>query len=226
MALMPIIAFGRLVQYYDDKTLIEKSTLVFVGKIKSVRHSGITTLLNYPTWDGLVFEWLYADVEVLEPIKEVQKGHIVHTVLLSVNESKSQEPMLRINAPGMLNPKRDEFFLFCLSPTTITNVFAAVTAPFDDDLSIFHLDRNDWNPNNYREGMKDERVALMWSLVDGKEKLIPLGAEQMREAYAKAIQVAPTNTLVYLQWEARTNANGWIANFPKGFETKKNANTK
>jgi hypothetical protein len=143
MALIPIIAFGRFVQYYDNKTLIEKSKLVFVGKVKSTKRSGITTHLSYPTWEGVVFEWLIADVRVLESVKGVQKGDIVQTAFLSVDESKGPRPM--INAPGMLEPKVGDAFLFCLAPSSMTNVFAAVTAPFDDNLSIFHLDRNDWN---------------------------------------------------------------------------------
>ena len=221
VALIPIIAFGRFVQYYDNKTLIEKSKLVFVGKIKSEKRSGITTHLSYPTWDGVVFEWLITDVEVLEPIKGVQKGATVQTALLSVDESKGPRPM--INAPGMVDPKKDCIFLFCLNPTPITNVFAAVTAPFDDDLSIFHLDRKDWNPSSYSTGMKDERVTLIWSLVDDKGKIISLGVQQMCKTYAKEIQMVPTNALVYLQWEARTNASGWTANFPKDYDAKTNA---
>lgn len=224
VVLIPIIAFGRLIEYYDNKTLIEKSKIVFIGKIKSVKHSGITTRLSYPTWDGVVFEWLASDVEVLEPIKGVQKGDAVQTVLLSVDESKGSEP--RINAPGMVNPKKNDIFLFCLNPTPLTNVFAAVTAPFDDDLSIFRLDRKDWNPRSYSEGQTNERVALIWSLVDDTGKIIHSGVEQMRKAYAKEIQIAPSNTLVYLQWEARTNAAGWTANFPKSDGAITNANPK
>jgi len=224
MALIPIIAFGRLVQVYDNKTLIEKSKLVFVGKVKSIKRSGITTHLSYPTWGGVVFEWLIADVKVLEPVKGVQKGDIVQTALLSVDESKGPRPM--INAPGILDPKMGDAFLFCLAPTSMTNVFAAVTAPFDDNLSIFHLDRNDWKPSSFREGLKDERVALIWSLVDDTGKIIPLGAQQMRKTYAKEIQIAPSNSIIYLQWEARTNASGWIANFPKGYGITTNADSK
>jgi hypothetical protein len=110
MALIPIIAFGRFVQAYNNKTLIEKSTFVFVGKIKSVKRSGITTHLSYPTWDGAVFEWLITDVEVIEPIKGIQKGATIQTALLSVDESKSPRPM--INAPSMVDPKRGGIFYF------------------------------------------------------------------------------------------------------------------
>jgi hypothetical protein len=73
--------------------------------------------------------------------------------------------------------------------------------------------------------MKDERVALIWSLVDDKGKIIQLGVQQMRKTYAKEIQMAPSNTLVYLQWEVRTNSSGWIANFPKG-DRSTNADSK
>ena len=138
----------------------------------------------------------------------------MQTALLSVDESKGPRPM--INAPGMLDPKKNDIFLFCLNPTSITNILAAVTAPFDDDLSIFHLDRGKWNPKTYSEGIKNERVALIWSLVDNAGKIIPIGVQQMRRTYAKEIQTVPTNAIVYLQWETRTNASGWIANFPKG----------
>ena len=54
------------------KTLMKDSQLVFVG-VKSLKPSGITTELTYPTWDNVVFEWLRVEVEVVEPIKGTKK---------------------------------------------------------------------------------------------------------------------------------------------------------
>ncbi len=216
--LIPLIAFGRFVEAYNNKPLIEKSQLVFVGKIKNIKRSGITTSLSYPSWENSVFEWLIADVEVIEPVKGVQTNSTIQVALLSVDETKGPRPMF--NAPGMLEPKTNEMFLFCLSPSSMTNVFAAVTAPFDDDLSIFRLDRKKWDPKTYSEGFKDERLALIWSLVDDKGQIIQQSVQKMREIYVKEIKTLPTNSLVYLQWESRTNASGWVANFPKKMTTR------
>jgi hypothetical protein len=221
--LIPLVVFGRFVQAYNNKTLIQKSQLVFIGKIKSIKQSGIKTRLSYPSWEQTVFEWLIADVEVVEPVKGAPKGDVVQTALLSVDNTSSP-PMF--DAPGMLKPEVGDMFLFCLSPTPLTNVFAAVTAPFDDDLSIFRLDRHEWDPSTYSEGMKDERVALIWSLVDDSGRIIPRGVQKLRKSYADEIRTKPTNDIVYLQWEARTNASGWIANFPKSQSDLTNTNGK
>lgn len=228
-ALMPIIALGRLVQFYDTRTLVAKSELVFVGEVKSVRHSGITTSLSYPTWDGVDFEWLIANVEVLEPVKGGYKGNFVQAALLSVRESDKSHFM--VDQPGMLDPKTNDLYLFFLDPTPVTNVFAAVTAPFDDDEAIFRLDRSFWEDRGYQEGRKldplhEERRALIWSLVDETGNSLPLGAQQMRKTYAKEIKMAPSNDIIYLQWEAQTNSHAWIANFPKGYGSTTNSKSK
>jgi hypothetical protein len=220
-----LAAFGRVLEVHDIKTLVADCKLVFVGRVKSVKASGISTSLSYPTWKGVVFEWLQVEVEVLEPVKGTQKGHIVQTALLSVDESKGPAPMA--DAPGMLEPKRGDLFLFFLLPTIKTNLFAAFTAPWDDDQAIFHLVRGRWEYNSYREGKEQsdspfyDRHKVVWNLVDDKGDLIPAGGEWMRRTYAKEIGMGPSNRVIYLRWQKYTNPAGWSHDVPMetGHET-------
>jgi hypothetical protein len=125
------------------------------------------------------------------------------------------------NAPGMIGPKEGEAFLFFLAPTTRTNLFAGLTAPYDDDQSIFRLDRTFRQYGLYREGKEKpdlplyERHKVIWSLVDERGQIIPAGAELMRKTYAKQISTPPSNTVVYLQWQKYTNPSGWFHDIPK-----------
>ena len=111
---------ARGVRALDLKTLIAVSELVVVGKVKSVEPSGITTKLTYPTWGGVVFEWLKVEVEVVEPIKGTKKGAVVQTLMLSSPEplvlsTRDHQPM--INPPGTVDPKKGQFYFLCLLPT-------------------------------------------------------------------------------------------------------------
>ena len=94
--------------------MIAKSKLVFVGRVKAVNPSGITTKLSYPTWEKVIFEWLRVDVDVIEPMKGCKKGDVVEVAMLSV-QSVTKEPgkFSLVNAPGMIAPKKGEFF--CIS---------------------------------------------------------------------------------------------------------------
>jgi hypothetical protein len=132
--------------------------------------------------------------------------------------------MTMINAPGMLEPKKGDAFLFFLVPTDRTNLFAAMTAPYDEDLTVFRLDRSFWAYRGYtvRQEQKDslfyERNSVVWSLVDDAQQILPSGAELMRNTYAKEISMAPSNRVIYLQWQTQTNQAGWRRDIPK--ETK------
>jgi hypothetical protein len=160
----------------------------------------------------VVFGWLAVDVEVLEPIKGAHRGDVVHTFMLFT------DPPLMINPPGTVEPKNGETFLLGLAPTTRTNVFAAVTAPFDDKESIFRLDRSDPRYSSYRKGAIRRRLdgeilgepfkeqySWVWHLVNDEGGILPRGAERMRKAFAKQIQMHTAPTVIYLQWETRTN---------------------
>ena len=231
--LAPLHLFGRPMQSYDMKTLIGKSELVFVGRVRSVQPSGVTTSLSYATWGGAVFSWLAVDVEVLQPIKGGHRGEVVRTFMMSTDRP------IMINPPGTVEPKTGEAFLLCLAPTTLTNVFASVTAPFDDKESIFRLDRSDREYSSYRKGFfrrhRDgdiiesdlkERYAWIWRLVNDEGIILLAGAERMRKAYAKEVRMPPPSTVIYLQWETRTNAAGWHWNEPKSTGTTTNRQAK
>jgi hypothetical protein len=142
-------AQARFVRDLDMKTLMKESQLVFVGQVKSVKPSGMTTELTYPTWDEVVFEWLSVEMEVIEPVKRTRKGELVNTLMLS---TRGPGPM--INPPGMVEPKVGQYHLLCLLPANSTGTYASVTAPFDDNQAIFLLDRKRWTggAHYYKEG--------------------------------------------------------------------------
>lgn len=229
IVLLAVLAVsGRPLDVRDIRTLITQSKLAFVGRVGAVNHSGITTSLSYPTWEGVIFEWLRVDVEVLEPVKGTKKGHVVQVAMLSVDETKGPRPM--VNAPGMIEPKEGDAFLLFLAPTTRTNLFAALTAPYDDNQSIFRLDRSFWEYGSYRKEKEKpdspfyERHKVIWSLVDEKRSIIPSGAELLRKTYAKEISTAPSNSVVYLKWQKYTNPSGWSHDIPKAVGNPTNTN--
>src|SRR5262249_41267883 len=141
---LPIDTHARFVESLDLKTLMERSQLVFVGHVKLAEHSGITTELTYPTWEGVIFEWLKVEVEVAEPIKGTKKGEVVHTLMLSVRSGRPD-----YSPPGMVEPKVGQKLLLCLVPTTLAGMYASCTAPFDDNQAIFPLDHKHWTPATY-----------------------------------------------------------------------------
>lgn len=229
MLLVALVAFGRVLDVKDIKTLVAESKLAFVGRVKSIQPSGITTSLSYPTWEGVVFEWLQVDVEVLEPIKGTKKNEVVQVAMLSVNVDKSKGHQPEVNAPGMIEPKKGDQFLLFLAPTTKTNFFAALTAPYDDDQSIFRLDRRLTEHSSYLQFQVspfDERDKVIRSLVDDAGKIIPDGVESMRKTYAKEIGIESSNQVIYLQWEKYSNPYGWSSDVPKGYGNETNSSHK
>jgi len=230
--LLPVLALGRAVQRLSIPTLVEKSALVFVGRVKAITPSGIKTTMSYPTWKGVTFEWLNCDVKVVEPIKGVKKGETIRTAMLSAPGGG-----LSFNPPGMVDPEVGKAYLLCLAPSTVSNTFAALTAPWDDKEAIFVLDRSFWLYGNYRKNGPrtvdeddphadirrsfvdeyNEKHGVLWSLVDESGVLLPAGAEAMRKTYEDQIAVAPpTNSVIHLQWETQTSASGWQRDIPKG----------
>jgi hypothetical protein len=212
-----LLASGRVIQIEHIETLVGASKLVFIGRVKDIKPSGITTKLSYPGWRDVEFEWLRVQVDILESVKGCEKGDAVQTAMLSVTSTNT--PM--IDAPGMLDPKKGQLFLFFLLPTIVTNLFASFTAPYDDNLAIFSLDRNySWYGSNRDKISKDspsyQQADLIWSLVSDSGQIIPKGVELMRKKYAKEIRALPTNEVIYLQYEKYTNSHGWYSDIPKG----------
>lgn len=218
LVLSSIQAHGRAVRTLDMKTLMKDSQLVFVGQVKSLKPSGITTELTYPTWDNVVFEWLRAEVEVVEPIKGTKKGELINTLMLS---TRGPGPM--INPPGMVEPKVGQHHLLCLLPVSSAGDFAAVTAPFDDREAIFLLNRKHWTDgaHYYKEGKEvafyeqNDKNRALWNLVDDKGQIKQEGAEQMRKQYAAEIATPPAkDAVIHLKWKKRVSTGGWQSNVP------------
>ena len=218
LTLSAMSAGARAVRVLDMKSLLGGSQMVLVGKVKSVKPSGITTTLSYPTWSDVVFEWLKVEVEVIESIKGVKKGEFVKTLMLS-----TRGPGPIINPPGMVDPKVGQHHLLCLLPTTYEGVFASITAPFDDDQGIFILDRKNWEYSSYRKNPKHfdqfpeygERYKAIWNLVDEEGRINLGGAEEMRKKYkAEVATPAPKNAVIHLKWKKETSEGGWQWNVP------------
>jgi hypothetical protein len=219
-ALHPLTTAARLFRIIPPAELMANSTLVFVGKVKNVETSGIATSLSYPTWEGVSFPWLKVDVEVSAPVKGVKQGEIVHVMMLSISNS---EDHVMINAPDVLEPEQGDVFLFCLSPTSKTNSFAALTAPYNEFLSIFpvHRAHEPESGHKHRDSdaqylFKDERFALIRNIANESGEIAPEAVAKLKETYAAEIANAPTDRIVYLEWQSQTNGAGWINNVPKG----------
>lgn len=213
-----IATHARFVRDLDMKALMEGSQLVLVGEVKSIKPSGITTELFYPTWEGVVFEWLNVYVEVVEPVKGTKKGEIVRTFMLS-----TRGPGPVANAPGMVDPKVGQLYLLCLLPTNAKGVYASVTAPFDDNLAVFLLDRKLWvdGAAYYKDGKKvafqeqNDKNRVLWNLVNGRGKINPDGVEYLRNKYKKEIATSPPKeAVIHLKWRKETSASGWQWNVP------------
>jgi hypothetical protein len=223
LCLVAFAAFGRFIRPQSLKDLTKDATLVFVGRVKSVKPSGITTHLSYPTWENVTFAWLSVDVEVLEPFKGVRRGDVVQAMMLSL--AKESDEVGIINAPGIVSVQKGDLLLLFLGPTPVTNAFAGLSAPYDDYLSIFLLDRGERQNSYYqkasgREGDpvgSDEKHNLIWSLVDDEKQLIPSGAEDFRKRYSAEISAPPSTNIIYLEWQKYTNPRGWFSDIPKGF---------
>jgi hypothetical protein len=211
-------AHARAVRVLDMTTLMKESQLVFVGQVKSVKASGITTELTYPTWNDVVFEWLRVEVKVIEPIKGTKKGEVVSTLMLS-----TRGPGPTINPPGMVQPQVGQHHLLCLLPADATEGYAAVTAPFDDDQAIFLLDRKLWTDGGryYKDGKEvafqeqSEKTRMLWDLASDKGEINPESVELLRKKYAAEIAVLPPkDAVIHLKWKKRTSADGWDSNIP------------
>jgi hypothetical protein len=223
IALIPIMSFGRGFRIIDPKTLIEDSKLVFVGKVQSIKPSGIATTFSYPTWEGVSFPWLSVNVEVLVPFKGVQKGDTVQVMMLSILSGVNKEHRAMYSPPMVLEPDTGDIFFLCLASTPITNAFAAFTGPYDENLSVFPLHRShETGEDSLRDVGKrlflddDQRFAPIWQLVNPAGDILPEGVAKLRDTYAAEIKKDPANHTVYLEWQAHTNAYSWVSDEPKG----------
>ena len=248
MSLISLTAFGRLFQIIDPKTMIAHAKLVFVGRVKSVMPSNIRSTLSYVPYDGVTFQWQIAEVEVVEPFKGVRKGNVVQVAMLSIDKHSQSQPTY--SPPGMLEPQKDDIFFLCLGETPQTNVFAALSAPYDENLSVLPLYRSGTNFDWYvddkmmkqlltgdvapdvkvredlREMQRDKEFALIFTLVNASGKIQPANVKKFWETFVTDIGKAPSTNVVYLEWETLTNPHGWRTDIPKRYEPTTNINGK
>ena len=222
LALGVVPASARAVRVLDMKSLMSSSQLVLVGKVKSVKPSGITTTLTYPTWKDVVFEWLKVEVEVVEPIKGCKKGTLVKTLMLS-----TQGPGPMFNAPGMVDPKAGQRHLLCLLPTRFEEVFASITAPFDDDQGVFLLDRKSWTGTYYKDGKEvpfheqNAKNHALWNLVDDDGAVRAKAVDEIRKKFRDEIATpVPKDSVIHLKWRKETSEGGWQWNVPANDDQK------
>jgi hypothetical protein len=245
MVLLPTLALGRILPILEPKVLIADAKLVFVGRVKSVMPSNIRTTLSYVPYDGVTFRWQIAEVEVVEPFKGVQKGDVVKAAMLSIDKQSRSQTMY--SPPGMLEPSKGDIYFLCLGATPQTNVFAALLAPYDENLSVLPLYRSRTNmddednfmkkllSDNLENDIKDrdlekqiksraKQFSLIFSLVGTSGEIQPPNVKKFRETFATDIRKAPSTNVVYLEWETHTNPHGWRSDAPKAYEATSNIN--
>jgi len=113
----------------------------------------------------------------------------------------------------------------------LTNVFAALSAPWDENLSVFALHRNTPSQERFTDSRqrmlsRDERFTLLLSVADNTGELIPAAVERVRQTYADELRNVSAGRVTYLEWETYTNQSGWMSDDPKGYATMTNLNTR
>jgi hypothetical protein len=161
-------------------------------------------------WKEAVFDWQEVQVEVQEAVKGTDRGKLISVLALSTKASIG-------NPPGFIFPKKGARYLFCLLPTTVTNKFAATTAPFDENQSIFTEDRKYWLYPTLSAGSRDERdaYASVLRFLDPKRGFTAESIARLRDTYKKEIKMEPPPAaLIHLIWEKQTSESGWQWNVP------------
>jgi hypothetical protein len=221
-------ADGRLFQIVPPAELVAKSKLVFLGSVKSVRPSGITTKLSYVAWHGATFHWMIADVQVIEGFKGTQKGRAVQVAMLSTDQDL-------INPPFMLRAEKGDVFFFCVLPTPATNLFAALTAPNNESLSVIALYRakHSAEPQSSAEAIKDfndnllradKRFSPIFDLTDSRGRVVAKSADRLRGAFAAELATRGATNVMHLEWETAISLGGWQSDVPKGFTNSMRSN--
>jgi hypothetical protein len=214
-------AQGRLFQIVPPSELIAKSKLVFVGRVTAVLPSGISTTLSYVPWEGVTFHWLAAKVDVMEPFKGTRKGEAIRVAMLTSDQEV-------INHPFVLDAEKGDLFLFCLLPTPVTNLFAALTVPYNEALSVIALHRS----RPYTQGVvssvgerrefsdrllrDDKRFSPIFDLADQEAHVVAANAERLRSAFAAELAAKGSREVMPLQWQIAVSIGGWRSDIPKG----------
>ena len=152
--LFSITAYARYTQLENLHDLIPESDAILIGQFISVRETGKAS--EY-TKD------MYAQVRVVEPIKNTQKAEIIGLYY----EVKGNKAFMA-NPPNLLNPKlNSEYYLmFLKSINSATNLetkkeFVAFTAPSDPVYSVIELNRKTELLKSLKEGADLAKKSLI-----------------------------------------------------------------
>jgi hypothetical protein len=215
LLLFPLQAdsFARAVRAFDLPELMAGSEIAIIGKVSSVEPSGLTTQLTYPTWTGVTFEWLKVEVSVVESLKGAAKGGSIRILMLS---APAGGPVF--NPPGMLDVKNGQHFLMFLLPTTKKGVYAAMSAPWDDDQAIFLLNRKEGVISQTSVAM----IELIPTLVDDDGRILADGVANLRAKYRDQLAAKPPeDAVIHLKWKTKTSDKGWEWDVPDNRSDRK-----
>jgi hypothetical protein len=199
-------SFARAVRAFEMHELMAGSEIALIGKVSSVKRSGLTTQLTYPTWKGVTFEWLNVEVGVIESLKGTEKGRTIQILMLSAPGGGPA-----FNPPGMLDVKEGQHLLMFLLPTTKKGAYAAMSAPWDEDQAMFLLDRKEGVISQTSVAMSE----LIPTLVGDDGSILPDGVEKLRAKYKKQLSATPPKSaMIHLKWRAETSDGGWQRDVP------------
>jgi hypothetical protein len=199
-------SFARPVHAFEMPELMAGSEIALIAKVTSVKPSGLTTQLTYPTWKGVTFEWLNVEVIAVESLKGTEKGKKIQVLMLSAPDGGPA-----INPPGMLDVKEGQHFLMFLLPTTKKNMYASMSAPWDENQAMYLLDR--------KEGVIRQTsfasIELILTLVGEDGSILPDGVENLRAKYKEQLAAKrPEGAMIYLKWRTETFDGGWQRDVP------------
>lgn len=196
--------------------LFEMAPLAVTGEVISITPLGVETTLSYPTLHDVTFHWLRVTCNVEAVIKGEFRRDSIDVAMLAM---KSGEGLF--NPPLMLSPSKGQKYVMFLAPSSKTNVYASILAPYDEENAIFILDRKarvyDFSGVVSKDYMKQciEKKEFVWSLVDQDGQLSKTGPKEVADRYKSQIEKKSRDFTIALEWKVQTNAAGWSIDVPK-----------
>lgn len=197
--------------------LFEMSPLAVTGEVTSITPLGIETSLSYPTVRGLTFHWLRVTCKVDAVIKGEFSRDFIDVAMLAVKSGN-----LSFNPPLLLSPAIGQKYVMFLAPSSKTNVYASILAPYDEENAVFILDRKAEKYDSSKIVMSQdyrkqwiEKKEFVWSLVGEDGQFSKTGPKDTANRYKSEIEKRSRDFTIALEWEVRTNAAGWSSDVPR-----------
>lgn len=209
------LAYARAVREPSVGQLFEAAPLAVTAEVTSVTPLGIETTLGYPTMHGATFQWLRVSCRVAAVIKGEFHHESIDVAMLAVKSGH-----VLFNPPLMLSPANGNKYVMFLAPSSQTNVYASILAPYDESNAIFILDRQsreyDFSSVVDRDYMKQcmEKKEFVWSLVGEDGQLPKTGLKDVTKRYKSQLDMKSQNFTIALEWKVQTNAAGWSIDVP------------